>query len=53
MKGEVVYLFAFDVASEIATARIGEILAARPAPFETAHQSRLSQGPAAVQAAVV
>jgi hypothetical protein len=34
MKGEVVYLFAFDVASEIATARIGQILAAQPAPFE-------------------
>jgi hypothetical protein len=34
MKGEVVYLFAFDVANEIATKRIGEIQAAQPAPFE-------------------
>jgi hypothetical protein len=34
MHGEVVYLFAFDVASEIATARVGQILAANPAPFE-------------------
>ncbi len=34
MRGEVVYLFAFDVANEIATERVGEILAARPTKFE-------------------
>jgi hypothetical protein len=34
MQGEVVYLYAFDVANEIATARIGEILATRPTPVE-------------------
>jgi hypothetical protein len=34
MKGEVVYLYAFDVANEIATARIGEIFSNRPVPFE-------------------
>lgn len=34
MQGEVVYLYAFDVANEIATGRIGEILATRPSPFE-------------------
>ncbi|MEX0678596.1 MAG: hypothetical protein WD063_16055 [Pirellulales bacterium] len=34
MQGEVVYLYAFDVANEIVTAKIGEILATRPAPFE-------------------
>lgn len=34
LKGEVVYLYAFDVASEIATGRVKEILAQRPAPVE-------------------
>ena len=34
MQGEVVYLYAFDVANEIATARIGEILATRPSRLE-------------------
>lgn len=34
IKGEVVYLYAFDVANEIATAKIDEILASRPYPFE-------------------
>ena len=34
MKGEVVYLYAFDVANEIITARIHEILASQPYPFE-------------------
>lgn len=34
MKGEVVYLYAFDVANEIVTSRIQEILASKPVPFE-------------------
>lgn len=34
MQGEVVYIYAFDVANEIATSRVGEILARRPSPFE-------------------
>ncbi len=34
MKGEVVYLYAFDVASEIVTAQITDVLGARPVPFE-------------------
>jgi hypothetical protein len=34
MKGEVVYLYAFDVANEIITARVHEILSAWPFPFE-------------------
>lgn len=34
MQGEVVYLYAFDVANEIDTGRIREILANRPTPFE-------------------
>src|SRR5690242_8336083 len=34
MKGEVVYLYAFDVANEIVTASIGEIFSNRPVPFE-------------------
>src|ERR1039457_2938760 len=34
MKGEVVYLYAFDVANEIITPRVQEILSARPFPFE-------------------
>lgn len=34
MKGEVVYLYAFDVANEIATASISEIFSNRPVPFE-------------------
>jgi hypothetical protein len=34
MKGEVVYLYAFDVANEIVTARVQEILSEKPFPFE-------------------
>jgi hypothetical protein len=34
MKGEVVYLYAFDVANEIALEKIQEILASKPFPFE-------------------
>jgi hypothetical protein len=33
MTGEVVYLFAFDVANEIVTAKVGEILSQTPFPF--------------------
>ncbi|HVU07310.1 MAG TPA: hypothetical protein VHG89_02065 [Verrucomicrobiae bacterium] len=34
MKGEVAYLYAFDVANEIITPRVQEILSERPFPFE-------------------
>jgi hypothetical protein len=34
MKGEVVYLYAFDVANEVKTARVQEILSTKPFPFE-------------------
>jgi len=34
MKGEVVYLYAFDVANEIHTPRVPEILSEKPFPFE-------------------
>jgi hypothetical protein len=34
MKGEVVYLYAFDVANEIATDKVHDILASKPFPFE-------------------
>jgi len=34
MKGEAVYLYAFDVASEILTPRVREILSQKPFPFE-------------------
>src|SRR5882672_5823188 len=34
MKGEVVYLYAFDVANEILTPRVPEILSKKPFPFE-------------------
>src|ERR1039457_5159946 len=34
MKGEVVYLYAFDVANEIITSRVQEILSEKPFPFE-------------------
>lgn len=34
MKGEVVYLYAFDVANEIAMSRVQEILSEKPFPFE-------------------
>ncbi len=34
MKGEAIYLYAFDVANEIITARIQEILSEKPFPFE-------------------
>ena len=33
MKGEVVYLYAFDVAYEIVTSKVQEILAQKPFPF--------------------
>jgi len=32
MKGEVVFLYAFDVANEIITSRVHEILSAKPFP---------------------
>jgi hypothetical protein len=34
MKGEVVYFYAFDVANEIITSRVQEILSEKPFPFE-------------------
>lgn len=34
MKGEVVYLYAFDVANEITTSTVREILSEKPFPFE-------------------
>src|SRR5271154_413900 len=34
MKGEVVYLYAFDVANEIITSRVQEVLSEKPFPFE-------------------
>jgi hypothetical protein len=34
MQGEVVYLYAFDVANEIMTSRVQEILSEKPFPFE-------------------
>ncbi|HEV3137901.1 MAG TPA: hypothetical protein VGZ26_08345 [Pirellulales bacterium] len=34
MRGEVVYLYAFDVANEIATEKVKDILANKPFPFE-------------------
>ncbi|HEY3931805.1 MAG TPA: hypothetical protein VGM58_05490 [Verrucomicrobiae bacterium] len=34
MKGEVIYLYAFDVANEIITSRVQEILSEKPFPFE-------------------
>lgn len=34
MKGEVVYLYAFDVANEIIISRVEEVLANKPIPFE-------------------
>ncbi len=34
MKGEVVYLYAFDVANEIVTPRVQEILSKKPFPYE-------------------
>ena len=34
MKGEVVYLYAFDVAYEIVTPRVKDILSKKPVPFE-------------------
>lgn len=33
MKGEVVYLYAFDVANEILTAKVQEVLSSKPYPF--------------------
>ena len=35
MRGEVVYLYAFDVANEIVTDKIGDLLASRPLAFES------------------
>src|SRR5208283_5538305 len=34
LQGEVVYLYAFDVANEIITQRVQEILSEKPFPFE-------------------
>jgi len=34
MQGEVIYFYAFDVANEIVTARVREILSEKPFPFE-------------------
>ena len=34
MKGEVVYFYAFDVANEIQTGRVGEVLASKPSPID-------------------
>jgi len=34
MKGEVVYLYAFDVANEIMIGKVREVLASKPVPFE-------------------
>ncbi len=34
MKGEVVYLYAFDVANEILIGKVSELLASKPVPFE-------------------
>ena len=34
MKGEVIYLYAFDVANEINTSRVREVLSEKPFPFE-------------------
>jgi len=41
MRGEVVYLYAFDVANEIATHAIGDILGSKPVPFEVQAQRTL------------
>lgn len=41
MKGEVVYLYAFDVAYEILTARVREILSAKVFPFEVRTEQAL------------
>jgi len=34
MRGEVIYLYAFDVANEISTSRVREVLSEEPFPFE-------------------
>ena len=34
MKGEVIYFYAFDVANEISTSRVQEVLSEKPFPFE-------------------
>jgi hypothetical protein len=34
MRGEVIYLYAFDVANEISTSRVREVLSEKPFPFE-------------------
>ena len=34
MKGEAIYLYAFDVANEIVTSRVQQILSEKPFPFE-------------------
>src|SRR5258708_3351958 len=41
MKGEVVYLYAFDVANEIVTQRVHEILSTKPFPFEVRQERTL------------
>src|SRR5678815_2616671 len=33
MRGEVIYLYAFDVANEIATSRVGEVLSCKSYPY--------------------
>jgi len=33
MRGEVIYLYAFDVANEIATSRVSEVLSCKPFPY--------------------
>src|SRR5579862_1085499 len=34
MKGEVIYLYAFDVANEIITGKVPQLFASKPVPFE-------------------
>jgi len=41
MKGEVVYLYAFDVANEIVTQRVHEVLSTKPFPFEIRQERTL------------
>jgi hypothetical protein len=41
VKGEVVYLYAFDVANEIVTARVGQILGQKPFTYEIQIQQAL------------
>ena len=48
MKGEVVYLYAFDVANEIAKQRVQEILSEKPFPFEIRRDRTLAEGRASL-----